>query len=84
MRGIEMTQFSDWKSWIIHFGMFFVLMRWSGIKWQWAAGLVLGIEVWECSDWANLDFAYWFGKLDTWLDIAAGALGIWLAKKRLI
>jgi hypothetical protein len=79
-----MTAFTDWQSWLIHFAIFLMLGKWSGLKWQWALVLIVGIEVWECSDWAKLDFAYWLGKLDTWLDMFAGALAVLITKKRLI
>jgi len=76
-----MTVLPDWVSWIVHFAMFLVLVKWSGIKWQWAIVLITCIEVWECSDWAKLDFIYWFTKFDTWADMAAGALAVLIVRK---
>jgi hypothetical protein len=72
----------DWISWILHFFIFFVLSRWSGIKWQWALMLVFGIEVWETADWAIENPIRWWIRLDTWLDILAGCAGIWIGLRK--
>ncbi len=77
-----MTIMPDWLSWIAHFTIFLTLGKWSGLKWQWAIGLIIGIEIWECSDWTRLDFGYWFSKLDTWIDMAAGCVAVFIIKKR--
>jgi hypothetical protein len=68
-------------SWIIHFLIFVVLARFSGIKWQWAIMLVLGIEVWEMLDWSLNNPMYWWSKFDTWADIVVGLIGIWIGTK---
>jgi hypothetical protein len=72
---------TDWISWIIHFFMFLVLARWSGIKWIWAFILVLSIEVWETADWSLARPLQWWMRLDTYLDILSGSLGIWIAER---
>ncbi len=71
---------TDWTSWILHFLIFYTLVRWSGIKPGWALLLVLGIEVWETSDWALDDPLSWWVRPDTWIDILTGILGIALAE----
>lgn len=71
----------DIISWIIHFVIFFVLARWSGIKVWWAVGLTFGIEMWEMLDWSLDDPLAWWGMLDTWMDILFGCIGIYIAKK---
>jgi hypothetical protein len=72
---------SDWISWIIHFVIFFIFVRWSGIKWPWALILVLAIEVWETADWSLKDPLHWWTRLDTYLDIVSGGLGIGIAER---
>ncbi len=76
-----MTKFTYWQSWLIHFAMLFILQQWSGILWYWSVAIVFAIEVWECSDWAELDFRVWFSMPDTWMDIFAGLLAIFIAER---
>ena len=71
---------TDWISWILHFFIFFVLYKWSGLKWQWALILIFGIELWETVDWALDNPVRWWVRFDTWADIAAGGLGMMTAK----
>lgn len=71
---------TEWISWFIHFIMFFVLMRWSGIKRAWAIILVFAIEVWETLDWSLGKPLLWWSRSDTYLDIATGLLGIFTAE----
>jgi hypothetical protein len=71
--------YTEWISWIIHLAMFYVLARFSGIKWQWALILVFAIEVWETADWSLAHPLAWWVRLDTWMDIIAGSLGIRMA-----
>ncbi|MDZ7293963.1 MAG: hypothetical protein ONB14_00915 [candidate division KSB1 bacterium] len=71
---------TEWISWFIHFLIFFVLMRWSGIKRAWAIILVFAIEVWEMLDWSLTAPLKWWMRLDTHLDIVLGLLGIWTAE----
>jgi len=66
----------DWLSWIFHFLIFYILVRYSGIKYSWALILVLGIEVWEAVDWSGDNLILWFYHFDTWMDIVCGILGI--------
>ena len=68
-------------SWIIHFCIFFALQKWSGIKWQWALVLIFGIEVWEMLDWSYFNMLAWWTKLDTWVDISFGLVGLVMAKQ---
>jgi hypothetical protein len=68
---------TEWISWIIHFVMFLVLSRWSGIKWRWAVLIVLAIEVWETADWSPDRPWRWWMRFDTHADIVCGCLGIW-------
>ncbi|HPG41979.1 MAG TPA: hypothetical protein PLP19_17090 [bacterium] len=82
---IKTLLYTEWISWVIHFAMFFILARWSGIKWTWAILLVFAIEIWETADWALQDPLRWWKKPDTYIDILTGCLAIWLAvwlKKR--
>jgi hypothetical protein len=72
---------TDWISWIIHFFMFLILARWSGIKWVWALILVLSIEIWEMADWSLARPLHWWMRLDTTMDIISGCLGIWIAER---
>jgi hypothetical protein len=73
--------YTEWISWIIHFFIFFILARWSGIKWIWALILVLSIEVWETADWSLAHPLKWWMKVDTYMDILSGGLGIWIAER---
>ena len=73
--------YTEWISWITHFLVFFILSRWSGIKWKWAVILVLSIEVWETADWSLAHPWQWWVRPDTYLDIATGCLGIWIAER---
>jgi hypothetical protein len=73
--------YTEWISWFIHFTMFFILARWSGIKWYWAIILVFAIEIWETADWALNDPLRWWKKPDTYMDIISGCLAIWLAER---
>lgn len=72
--------YTDWISWFMHFGIFFVLSRWSGLKWQWALILIFGIEVWEIVDWALQDPMVWWMRLDTWMDVLSGSAGVGVAE----
>lgn len=72
---------THWISWIMHFFGFLIFMRFSGIKPAWAVGLVFGIEIWEMLDWSLQDPIRWWRMPDTWIDIAAGLLGIYLGMK---
>jgi hypothetical protein len=72
---------TDWISWIIHMFMFLILSRWSGIKWIWALILVLSIEIWETADWSLARPLQWWMRLDTYMDILSGGLGIWIAER---
>lgn len=67
---------TDWISWILHFVIFVILYRWSGLKWQWAILLILSIEIWETADWALDDPVRWWVRLDTWMDIGTGLAGM--------
>ncbi|PIZ78872.1 MAG: hypothetical protein CO041_04175 [Candidatus Pacebacteria bacterium CG_4_9_14_0_2_um_filter_40_15] len=67
-------------SWIVHFVIFFTLARWSGIKWQWAVSLTFGIEIWQMIDFSLLDPLAWWFKIDTWMDILFGWLGIYASR----
>lgn len=66
----------EWVSWILHFLMFWVLVRFSGIRYGWALIIVFGIEVWEAVDWSPDHLIVWFYHFDTWMDIICGVLGI--------
>ena len=70
---------THWISWVLHFTGFFLFMRFSGIKPVWAIGFVFGIEIWEMLDWSLRDPMKWWRMPDTYIDIAAGLLGIYLA-----
>jgi len=67
-------------SWVIHFTIFFILSRWSGVKVWWAIGLTFGIEIWEMMGWSLADPLAWWFKPDTWMDLIFGWLGIYLSK----
>jgi hypothetical protein len=56
--------------------MFFVLARWSGIRWAWALALVFAVEVWETADWSPARPLDWWRKADTWMNILFGALAV--------
>jgi hypothetical protein len=73
--------YTDWISWIIHILLFFILSRWSGIKWFWALILVFSIEIWETADWSPAHPLQWWIRLDTYMDILSGSLGIWIAER---
>lgn len=73
--------YTEWISWIIHFCLFFILARWSGIKWIWALILVLSIEMWETADWSRSQPLRWWTKAATWMDILSGSLGIWIVER---
>jgi len=68
-------------SWILHFIIFYILSKWSGIKWQWAIILVFCIEFWEMIDWSITNPLAWWFKLDTWFDILSGVVAIFLVQK---
>lgn len=76
---IDWFLYSHIASWIIHFIIFLILQKFSGIKWQWALIIVFGIEVWEMLNWSIDDPLAWFATLDTWMDIFAGSFGIVIA-----
>ena len=65
--------------WLCHFVMFFLLQEFSGISWYWSIGIVIAIEVDQAFNWAVYFYVDWFKKWDTWVDIAFGLFGIWLA-----
>lgn len=71
---------SEVISWIIHFVIFFILARWSGIKVWWAFGLTFGIEIWEMIDWSLGDPLHWWLMPDTWFDLLFGWIGIYASK----
>ncbi|MBN2200694.1 hypothetical protein JW777_01940 [bacterium] len=73
--------YTHWISWIMHFLIFLILCRWSGIRWQWALIIVFAIEVWETADWSPARPWKWWTRFDTWADIAAGCLGIWAGER---
>jgi len=67
----------DWVSWIEHFLVFFILMKWSGIKWQWAVAIIIGIELDQAVSYTT-DIYSWFLHTDTIMDILFGAFGIFV------
>ncbi|MBN2030289.1 hypothetical protein JW824_08600 [bacterium] len=46
---------THWISWVMHVIGFLLLVRYSGIKIEWAVGFVFGIEIWEMLDWSLQD-----------------------------
>jgi hypothetical protein len=72
---------TDWISWILHFLIFVILCRWSGIRWQWALIIVFAIEIWETVDWSLARPWRWWMRFDTYADIVSGCLGIWAGER---
>jgi hypothetical protein len=78
---IDYLLYTVWISWLIHFVIFYVLSKWSGIKWQWAIILVFGIEVWEMFDWSRHDLIAWWLRVDTVIDLIFGLSGVYLGNR---
>lgn len=84
MSGMDYLKFilyTEWISWFIHFFIFLILSRWSGIKWVWAVILVFAIEVWETVDWSLLNPLAWWTRLDTIMDLIVGCLEVLVGER---
>ncbi|HDQ44560.1 MAG TPA: hypothetical protein ENN17_03545 [bacterium] len=68
----------------MHLIGFFLIVRFSGIKTAWAVGFVFAIEIWQMLDWSLKDPLRWWRMPDTYIDVAAGILGVILGRIFLI